>query len=177
MKYLKFKTIREIYEYNDLRLKYGISEEQALVEDLLDEHIKTGLLLIPERPNNVSKKVHKREVNLLKYNYLKSLPEVTEAMLRYFQMYYIDPCNTKHYNPLSHEYKHIIIHHYGQDWVRTIHSSKYNAVTIEGVKGILAEHNDEPIFLTKTAAFKCERTGNKKGKFKEVKTNEVLMYF
>lgn len=177
MKYLKFKSIDEIYKYEDLRAKYGITKEQAEVEGLLRKHEKDGLIILPERENNVSKKEYRKIVNRIKYDYLQSLSEVTNSMLVYFKTHYLDNPNLRRYDDLSHEYKHIIIFNDNQNWVRTINSKKYNALSTKGISGILVKHNDENVFLTKLAAFKCKVTGNKIHKRDEIEIIEPLSYF
>lgn len=167
MKYLKIKNIQEIYSYDNLRAKYNVTEPQMLVEGLLSLHIQEGLLKLPERPNNVSKKNFEKELNQIKLEYLKSQSNVTDDMIKYFIVNYIENKNLN-YNPLSHRYKHIIIFDNGQDWVRSIDRARFNAITTDGVKGILARHNDEHIFIIKTSVFKCIPTGNKAGNYKEV---------
>lgn len=174
MKYLKFKTIKEIYNYPNLRAKYNITEAQYKVETLLKQHIVEGKLTLPKRPAHTSKKKFDRELNITKLEYLKSLPEVTDDMIDYFKVNYIDN-NALHYNSLSHKYNHIIVFNKEQDWVRTIHSSRNNSVSTDGIKGILTIHNDEYVFITKTSVFKCSPTGNIIYNKKEVELNELLI--
>ena len=174
MKYLKIKNIQEIYSYDNLRAKDNVTEPQMRVEGLLSLHIQEGLLKLPERPNNASKKNFEKELNQIKLEYLKSHPNVTDNMIDYFVTHYINNKNLN-YNPLSHKYKHIIIFDNGQDWVRSIDRARFSAKTTDGIKGILARHNDEYIFITKTSVFKCTPTGNKAGNYKEVELDYILV--
>ena len=174
MKYLKLKSIGEIYDYPNLRAKYNITKVQVDVEDLLFNHINNGNLVLPNRPPEISIKRFEKFLNECKLMYLKSLPEATDEMIDYFTVNYIENKNL-HYHPLNHKYKHIIIFNNGQDWVRTIHISRNNAITKEDVKGILTQHNHEYIFITKTTVYKCTPTYNKIGKYKEVVLGDILI--